>query len=207
MSADRKASALLIAKMYQQEILAARSAGRLFSERNVLAVLSEAVLSNAPIDPEFQALANATIAKAFIDGKLPTPGRRETVKNYDPATITTEFFEFIDGVGLKGASPLTEDEARIQLALIYELDETTIKRAVQSERWLHGDTKAAREQKRKSVAFLEAAIEQTRKSGALPDGSASRADDSSPVGLAFLKKDAAIALLRAIIRPIPRSTN
>ena len=177
----------LNAARLQHVLLEARRCGLLFSESNVLAILSEAVLSGGEIEPEVQALANAIIAKATIRGRLPPRqgGRRPGVKSHDSALVTTEFFELLDGVGLVGAVGMTEDEAELELALLYDVDVSTIKRAVQSERWLHGDSKVAREQKRKSQAFDQRAEVQ----------------DDALLGLACLDEDAALGRLQAFIQP------
>ncbi|MDQ0590989.1 hypothetical protein [Variovorax paradoxus] len=181
------------ATMMQTIALDERRRGLPVSERNVLVVLSEAVLSGVPIDPGFQALANAIVAKAVIAGNLTArkkEGRPQGIKGHDAAMVTTEFYELLDGVG---SSEMTESEAELELALLYDVDVSTIKRAVQSEKWLHGDSKAAREQARRSNALLGVS------------GPQAEVDDTGLVELACLEKDEALAQLQATIRGRPSS--
>lgn len=143
------------AKQVQVELLNARQTGRRFSERNVLVVLSESMLSGAPIDPDFQALANAIISKAIIKGRLPTKqgGRPkgslvEGGLSYDAQAVAGEYFDLMDA-GHKS------DECFEELARKHKKDSRTIQRIVSEGRMWHGDSKPARDQKRKSDAFLE----------------------------------------------------
>lgn len=174
-------------RMLQQLILSRRAAGQPYLERNVLVILSDAVLSNAPIDPNFQALANAIVARIIVTGELPLrqKGRRKGIKGHDPAMVTTEFFELVDGVGSPG---MTESEAKLELALLWDLDFSTITRAVESERMWHGDSRAAREQARKSDELLGVNVLQAE------------VEETGLVELAGLEKDEALAQLQATIQ-------
>jgi hypothetical protein len=173
------------AEWMQQELLEARRRGQEFLERNVLVVLAEASLSGAAIVPEFQALANAVMAKALIRQALPSrqDGRKVGTTKHDPALIATEYFEYIDGVG---CTAMTEGDAIGLIAIDYNIDETTVRHYIDEERWLHGNSKAARDQARRNAPYMEAAR--------IAD------DDSTPVELACLSRQDALSQLDEIIR-------
>lgn len=89
-----------LAESWQCQILSARAQGRPFLERNVLVALSAAHLSGARIDPVFQELANAVVAKSVITKSLPKAqdGRRkgdhaDGTLSYDAEAVAGEFFE------------------------------------------------------------------------------------------------------------------
>lgn len=137
------------ARWMQQEILAARAAGRMVSERNVLVVLSEAVLSGSPIDPLFQALANAVAAKAIVTGKLPgVKSGRPAGSKLDALKVASEYFDLIDG----GAR---REDALAALGERYPAETRHLWRVVKDGSKWHGSSKAARDQAREQVKFRE----------------------------------------------------
>ncbi len=180
------------AKMMQEAVLDARRRGLRFSERNVLVVLSEAVLSGAPITPEFQSVANAIVAKALIKGgKLPSKqgGRpKGGALSYDAEAVAGEYLALVDG-GHKSEAAFEE------LARKHNKDSRTIQRIVSEGRMWHGDTKAARDQKRKSDAFMagygqEPSVEPI-----------DHPDQGDRVELACLDEADALAKLKTFITP------
>ena len=174
------------AALLQGEILAAHSCGCAFSERNVLVILSEAVLSGAQIDPDFQALANSIMAKAIILEKLPGKqnGRPKASfadggLRYDSLVVAGEYFDLLDS-GKKNEHCLAE------LATQYKKDERTISRIISEVRMWHGDTIEARNQARAEAVFKVADQPITSEEGR--------------VELACMDKSAALIKLQTLIK-------
>lgn len=179
------------AAMLQVELLEARRRGRCFSERNVLVILSEALLSGVQIDPEFQTLANAVMAKAIITGKLPPKqgGRpkgsfADGNLSYDAQAVAGEYFDLVDA-GKKS------EESIDQLAGRHNKDMRTIQRIVSEGRMWHGDSEAARNQKRREDA-IRGDVDQPR---------VEQQEQDDRVELACMNMSEALAKLQAVIDP------
>jgi hypothetical protein len=169
-----------LASVHQEQVLIRQQAGALF-EHDVLLVLSELVLSGASIVPEFQALANAVMAKAIIDEKLP-PKRRGQPKaagvKYDPEVLTEQYFDLLD-------AGMPAQECAAELAERYKLGEKQIGRVVKDNSWLFGDTKAHRDQRRRDPDYR--GIDEVK-------------PDDGNIALAGLDEAAALKKLSAFLR-------
>ncbi|MGI4779104.1 MAG: hypothetical protein ACRYGA_13485 [Janthinobacterium lividum] len=168
------------ARRRQCDMLAARSMGHGFSERNVLLILSESVLSGAPIEPEFQALANAIMAKSIIKDRLPL--KRKGAKKgsgieYSPIVLTEQYFDLLD-------DGMSIGECELEIANLYKLDPRQVRRVVEENKWLFGDHKPARDQRRADPEWK--GIEE-------PEA------DEGGVELALLEKGSALEKLQSII--------
>jgi len=175
------------AERWQQVILEFRSLGAPFSEFNVLVALSASLLSGARIEPAFQALANAVIAKALIGGQLPRKqdGRRAGslpggTLSYDEVAVAGDFFDLVDG------GETTENAVEI-LSEKYAKSGRQILRIVGKGKVWHGDSPAAREQERRFPSY------------AIADSAACQ--DDSPAELAGLSAGVALERLDSQIRP------
>ncbi len=167
------------AAVLQVQVLDRRRAGHAH-EHDVLLVLSALVLSGAEILPEFQALANAVTAKAIIVEGLPLKRRgapKATGVEYDPEVLTEQYFDMLDeGTFLQDAAD--------ELAHRYGLGEKRIKQVVKENRWLFGDTKAHRDQRRRDPEY------RVRHEAEPDDGN---------IALAGLVEDEALGKLNTII--------
>lgn len=167
----------LIAYVHQEQVLIRRRSGALF-EHDVLLVLSELVLTDASILPEFQAIANVVMAKALIDGRLPKkrPGAKKgAAVKYDPQVLTEQYFDLLD----KG---MPAHDCADEIAEKYDLGEKRIKQIVKENSWLFGESKAHREQFRRDPVYRDE-VE----------------PDDRNIALAGLEKEAALRKLNAIL--------
>lgn len=173
------------AAVLQAQVLDRRRAG-FAHEHDVLLVLSALVLSGAAIDPVFQGIANAVMAKAVVTDKGKLPPKRPGAKKgggvkYAPLAITEQYFDLLD----QGKS---ERDCLEELAERYrrqhDLSEKQIGRIVKDNSWLFGDTKAHRDQRRRDPEYR---------------GMDEIEPDDGNIALAGLAKDAALRKLNTII--------
>ncbi|MEJ8811820.1 hypothetical protein WKW77_12135 [Variovorax ureilyticus] len=170
------------AVMKQAAALELRRAGGNPPEHSVLLVLAECVLSGAPIEPEFQAWANAIAAKVVLAEKL--PARKRGVKagsgRASSEHVAGMYFDLIDGGMAKG-------EAIERISAELHLVDRQVSRLVEAGGVWHGASREARDQQR---------IERKhRDSSFAPDHDA----DEAPLGLAGLALDDALARLASMI--------
>ncbi len=167
-------------------------------ERDVLDVLAEAVLSGAPIEPSFQAMVNLIITKAAVEGKLPDhlhgapSGSRG---DRDAEQVAGAYFELLD----KG---VPSERAKDALTRDFKIGKRQVERLVKSGRRWHGDTKDARDQRRRLNALLaeiEGGIDGYGQSR--PASSSPEADDPHPLGLGGLTRAEALQRLAEAINP------
>lgn len=162
-------------------------------ERDVLDVLSEAILSGARIEPAFQALVNFVIAKAAIANKLPDhlPGAPAGSRgDRDAVQVAGAYFDLIDA----GQKP---ERAKEVLESQFHVGKRQIERLIKAGKDFHGDTKAARDQQRRSNALL-AGYEGHDICGAQEPR---RTSDEWPLGLAGLTPSHALDQLDKAINP------
>lgn len=139
------------AKLHQQLFLYEIAAGRPVNERMLLAVLSELVLTQSEVDPDFQMLANVVMAKALLHDGLPDKqAGRPKGTNYSPEEIAADYFDWVDD----GGDP---DVVLNRLADDYGLTADYIRDDVikNAEPWLPS-SRAARDQERRTANLLEA---------------------------------------------------
>ncbi|MGJ7552627.1 hypothetical protein ACSFBI_01410 [Variovorax sp. RB3P1] len=173
------------AAVLQAQVLERRRAG-VAHEHDVLLVLSALVLSGAEIDPAFQAIANAVIAKAIVTDKGKLPRKRPGAKKgaavkYAPLAITEQYFDLLDN-GNSERDCLEELAERYKKQ--HNLSEKQIGRIVKDNSWLFGDSKAHRDQRRRDPEYR---------------GMDEIEPDDGNIALAGLDKDAALGKLNSII--------
>lgn len=162
-------------------------------ERDVLDVLSEAILSGARIEPAFQELVNFVIAKAAIANKLPdhlSGAPAGSRGDRDAVQVAGAYFELIDG-GQKS------ERAKEVLQGKFHVGKRQIERLIKAGKYLHGDTKAARDQERRSNALLSGCEGHDFFSWREPSQKA----NEWPLGLAGLTPSQALDQLDKAINP------
>lgn len=151
------------ANMLQQRIMNAAANAEPQNEHAVLDVLAQLVLTKSAIQADFQALANAVIAKAFLTGALPASRAKNRPKGsgrfavgasqYSAEDVAVEFFDALDTCEDLG-EPASKAEVVAWLAERHAADEKTIERALKdAEPWLP-DCKDARDQSRNEGDLL-----------------------------------------------------
>lgn len=114
------------------------------SEWGVLEALAQAVISGKKVDPFFQSVVNAIVAKAVISGKLPAKKKgRPAVDQFDSIgwDVAFQYFALKDG-------GVSYDDAVAQVANKFHKDERTVMRLVKANKAFIGVTLAARERTR-----------------------------------------------------------
>lgn len=172
-------------------------------ERDVLNVLAEAVLSGAPIESGFQVMVNLIIAKAAVKGGLPDhlhgapPGSRG---DRDAEQVAGAYFEMLD----KG---VPSERAKEVLAGDFKIGKRQVERLIKLGKHWHGDTKGARDQRRKLNEWLSEVDGGVDGYGQVrPASSTPEADDPHPIGLGGLTRAEALQRLAAAINP-PRQSD
>lgn len=153
----------MAAGLFRQRIMDAAANGEPPNEHDVLDVLTQLVLTRSAVPAEFQALANAVIAKTFLTGKLPAGKAKNRPRGsgrfavgasqHSAEDVAVEFFDALDTCEDLGESASKADVVA-WLAERYAADEKTIERALKdAEPWLP-DCKDARDQLRREGDFL-----------------------------------------------------
>jgi hypothetical protein len=173
------------AAVLQAQMLDRHRAG-VAHEHDVLLVLSALLLSGAKIDPVFQDIANAVMAKAIVTDKGKLPAKRPGAKKgagvkYAPLAITEQYFDLLDE-GKPERDCLEELAERYRKQ--HDLSDKQIGRIVKANSWLFGDTKAHRDQRRRDPEYR---------------GMDEIEPDVGNIALAGLDKDAALNKLNTII--------
>lgn len=153
----------MAASMFQQRIMDDVANGEAPNEHDVLDVLTRLVLTQSAVHADFQALANAVIAKAFLTGTLPARKAKNRPKGsgrfavgasqHSTEDVAVEFFDALDTCEELG-EPASKADVVAWLAERHAADEKTIERALKdAEPWLP-DCKDARDQLRREGDFL-----------------------------------------------------
>lgn len=120
------------------------------AEWDFLSEFAGMVILGAEIDPNQQRLVNLIVAKSVIQGALPLRrvGRPKESRTDDLAmVVSTEYWDFLD-------SGRTSVEAVERLSAKFHKTERQIFRYVEAKRQFFGDTKEARDQKRKIFRMM-----------------------------------------------------
>lgn len=153
----------LVAKAFQQRIMDAVADGETPNEHAVIDALTQLVLTQSAVHPDFQELANAVIAKAFLTGKMPAGKAKNRPKGsgrfavgasrHSAEDVAVEFFDALDTCeDLR--EPASHDEVVAWLAERHSASEDTIWRALkEAEPWLP-EHKAARDQLRREADLM-----------------------------------------------------
>lgn len=142
----------IAAEMSQQQIMDEVATGKAPNERAVLFVLTQLVLTQSAIHPDFQALANAVIANAFLIEKLPdkTDGRRRGSGRLNAEEVAVKFFNAVDSAEDRGEG-LSNSEVIEKIAEDHHADVSTIRKLIkEAEPWLP-NCKEGRDQLRRDA--------------------------------------------------------
>lgn len=119
----------------QQAVLRAVAANENGAEWLVFQEVMSAVLSGAKIEPAFQVVANAIVAKVYLTEKLPQKpkGRPIDESGIDGTTVASRYYFYRDA----GA---TYQESVAKVAKEFFKDERHIMRLVKKSKWIVGET-------------------------------------------------------------------